>query len=258
MGFNGIGGYINKPGEIPWEIILLYFAVALALAFYFGKKTKGLRGFSTLDLVYIGIGAAFSVVWEFYIGAFLGKLLPSTPFIGVAFWGRLIIAFIVAGLVRKVGAGMLTLGIFNILSDIFYYGFGGEPMFLIYEALTYGLFLDLLIAFTGGQPFGITSFKAIRKSSTSPQQGREEEEEVSSTYKPRNYLLAGVQGGIVGALWAFPDPIFYYGFFRPFLYGAYVNWKYIIFLIEAFLPGDIIMGIIGGILALVLARAVGQ
>lgn len=262
MGFNGIGGYLSRPGEIPWEIVLLYFVIALLVAFYIGKRSGGLKAFTTLDLVYIGIGAAFSVVWEFYIGAFLGRFIPSNPFIDVGFLGRLVIAFIVVGLVRKVGTGILTLGIFNILGDLFHYGFGGEPIFLIYESLTYGLFLDLLIAFTGGKPFGISNFRILGRP-TPPQQmakavSQDEEEEVSSTYKPANYALAAVEGGITGALWAFPDPLFYYGFFRPFLYGGYVNWDRIIFLIEAYLPGDIIMGIIAGILAIILARAVGQ
>ena len=40
------------------------------------------------DLIYIGIGAAFAVVWEFYIGAFLGKFIPSNPFFGVGYMGR--------------------------------------------------------------------------------------------------------------------------------------------------------------------------
>ncbi|ARM76715.1 hypothetical protein [Acidianus manzaensis] len=264
MGFNGISGIVNAPGELPWELVLLYFAVAIAIAFLFGKKTGGLRGFSTLDLVYIGIGAAFSVVWEFYIGAFLGKFIPSNPFINVGFLGRLLIVFIVAGLVRKVGTGILSLAIFDILGDLFHYGFGGEPIFLIYESLTYGLFVDLLIAATGGQPFGISSFKGISRARgkttiAKASSGSEEEEEYSGNmYKPIAYGLGAIEGAIIGALWAFPDPLFYDGFFKPFLYGGYVNWGKIIFTIEAFLPGDIIMGIIAGVLAIIIARAVGQ
>ncbi|AWR97922.1 hypothetical protein DFR86_10490 [Acidianus sulfidivorans JP7] len=264
MGFNGISGFVNQPGEIPWEIVVLYFAIAIAIAFFFGKKTGGLKGFSTLDLVYIGIGAAFSVVWEFYIGAFLGKFIPSNPFISVGFLGRLVIVFIVVGLVRKVGTGILTLAIFDILGDLFHYGFGGEPVFLIYESLTYGLFLDLLVAFTGGQPFGISTFKRVMArgkptiTKSTPTVSNDGEEEEVSTYKPISYGLAAVEGAIIGALWAFPDPLFYDGFFKPFLYGGYVDWGKIIFNIEAFLPGDIIMGIIAGILAIIIARAVGQ
>jgi len=104
MGFNGIAGAVNEPGEVPWEVVAIYFILALAFAFYAGKKNGGLKAFKTIDLVYIGIGAAFAVVWEFYIGSFLGRFMPSTPFIDISFWGRIFIAFVVAALVRKVGA----------------------------------------------------------------------------------------------------------------------------------------------------------
>ncbi|QIW23937.1 hypothetical protein EWF20_07080 [Sulfolobus sp. S-194] len=245
MSFNGISGAINEPGQIPWEIVLLYFILALFFVFYYGKKTGGLKAFSTLDLVYIGIGAAFSVAWEFFIGRYIGKFLPNSPFIDVGFWGRLVIIFIVAALVRKVGAGMLTLLIFNLLSDIFYYGFGGEPMFTIYESLTYGLFIDLMIAATGGKIFGI---------GVTPKNG-------GSSLQRANLIsryLAIVEGGILGLLWAIPDPIFYSGFFGPFIYAYAPNWAHIVFDLFAFIPADIVFGIIAGLLALRIVRAVGQ
>jgi len=245
MAFNGISGAVNEPGELPWEVVVGYFAIALAIVYFIGKKYGGLKAFTTLDLVYIGIGGAFAMVWEFYIGSFIGRFLPSTPFVSVGFWGRLIIVFIVAGLVRKPGVGMLTLFIYSFLSDLFHYGFGGEPMFFIYEALTYGLFVDLMIVFTKGKIFGI---------GYTPK-------EVDQPYAVsvrRTNVLAALEGGIVGALWALPDPLFYSGFFGPFIYAYAPNWGKIIFHLQAFLPGDIIMGIIGGILAYYIARAVGQ
>ncbi len=84
--------------------------------------------FSTTDIIYIAIGGAFSVVWEFYIGAFFGKLVPS-KFVDIAFLGRLYIVFIVAGMLGKVGVGMLTLFLYTLLSDLLHYGFFGEPLF---------------------------------------------------------------------------------------------------------------------------------
>jgi hypothetical protein len=246
MGFNGIIGAVNVPGEIPWEVVAGYFAVALATMYFVGKKYGGLKKFTTLDLVYIGIGGAFAMVWEFYIGSFIGRFFPSTPFVDVSFWGRLIIIFIVAGLVRKAGVGMLTLFVFDFLSDLFHYGFGGEPMFFIYEMLTYGLFIDLMIVFTKGKIFGI---------GYTP---KEVDQPHAVSVSRTTNVLAALEGGIVGALWALPDPLFYDGFFGPFIYGYAPNWGKIIFHIEAFLPGDIVMGIIGGILAYYIARAVGQ
>ena len=239
MGFNGICAAVNEPGEIPWEIVIIYFALALAFAFYVGKKYGGLKAFKTLDLVYIGIGAAFSVVWEFYIGSFLGKFAPHTPFIGIGFWGRMFIVFIVAALVRKVGTGMLTLFIFDLLSDIFHYGFGGEPMFFIYESLTYGLFVDLMIAATGGKLFGI----GIKS------------EDGGTTIKTT--VLAIAEGAFLGFLWAIPDPIFYEGFFGPFIYAYAPNWAHNLFHLIAFIPGDVIIGAIAGLVSLRIVKAVG-
>ncbi|BCU67613.1 hypothetical protein HS7_10500 [Sulfolobales archaeon HS-7] len=235
MGFNGIDGDVNVPGMIPWEVIVAYFVVAIAVAVVIGKKTGGLKAFTTLDLVYIGIGAAFSVVWEFYIGGFLNKFVPSglTLFINFGFLGRLLIVFIVAALVRKFGTGMITLAAFDILGDLFHYGFGGEPIFLIYEALTYGLFIDIAIALLGGKFLG-----------------------VGSKTQTVALVLGIVEGAIIGLLWAIPDPIFYDAFFRPFLYGAVVSWAKVIFTIEAFIPGDVIMGAIAGIIANRIQRAV--
>ena len=63
MGFNGIGADLSVPGMIPWEIIVAYFAIALGFVFYYSRKTGGLKGYKTVDFVYIGIGAAFTVVW---------------------------------------------------------------------------------------------------------------------------------------------------------------------------------------------------
>ncbi len=250
MGFNGIKGEINVPGEIPWEIVVVYFVLALFFVFYIGKKYGGLKQFTTLDLVYIAVGAALGVAWEFYIGSYLGRVLPSSPFIGVGFWGRILIILIFVGLVRKVGSGMLSLLIYNILSDLFHYGFGGEPIFTIYETLTYGLFIDLMIALTGGKIFGI----GLKPSNNTNQP----EEVVLKSLRRRQTILAVVEGIVLGILFAIPDPIFYLAFFRPFLYGAIVNWQTVTFDLIAFIPGDVIITIIAGLLALRVSRAVGQ
>jgi len=249
MAFNGIKGAVDVPGQLPWEVVVGYFAVALAIAFFLGKKYGALKAFTTLDLVYIGIGGAFAMVWEFYIGSFIGRFLPHTPFVGVGFWGRLVIVFIVAGLVRKVGVGMLTLFVFNLLSDLFHYGFGGEPIYFIYESLTYGLFVDLMVAFTKGKIFGI---------GYTPKEVDKPVDQPSAVLMSRTNVLAALEGAIVGALWALPSPLFYSGFFKPFIFGSAPNWGQIMFNIQAFLPGDIVMGIVGGILAYYIARAVGQ
>ncbi|TRM80763.1 hypothetical protein DJ522_08305 [Sulfolobus sp. F3] len=70
--------------------------------------------------------------------------------------------------------------------------------------------------------------------------------------------MAVVEGIVLGILFAIPDPIFYLAFFRPFLYGAIVNWQTVTFDLIAFIPGDVIITIIAGLLALRVSRAVGQ
>ncbi len=51
MGFNSIGGYLGEPGQIPWEIIAVYFGLALIFVVWYGKKDGGLKNFKTVDFV---------------------------------------------------------------------------------------------------------------------------------------------------------------------------------------------------------------
>jgi len=269
MAFNGIGGYTNAPGMIPWEFVIIYFVAAIGVVLVLGRRGGGLRRFSTMDLVYIGIGAAMAVVWEFYVGAFLQRAVPSGlgSLISPVFWGRLFITFIIVGLVRKVGAGVLSLAIFNILSDIFFYGFGGEPVYTLYEALTYGLFIDIAIALANGNIFGTRGSMAWSASapsgsgsgtgamaSATAQVGAASRTGVRKGLSPRT--LAIVEGALLGLSWSFSDTVFYSGFFSPLLFGATVNWARIIALIVQFIPGDVIIGIIAALAALRISRAV--
>jgi hypothetical protein len=257
MGFNGISGILSAPGEIPWELVLLFFGAGLVFIFIWGKRTGGLAKFTTVDLIYIGIGAAFAVVWEFYIGAFLGKFIPSNPFFGVGYTGRLIALLIVAGLVRKVGVGMVAMFIFNLLSDLISYGFSGEPMYFMYEMLTYGLMMDIVIALAGKNIFGLRS--SSRKSSLNKGTSIGNENAVSSNVFSRmpGVYLAAIEGLVIGVLWAIPEPVFYSGFIAPFLYGGVVDWAAIIFGILAFIPSALIIGAIGGVITRRIVRAVG-
>ncbi|MEM0139775.1 MAG: hypothetical protein QXZ44_04095 [Ferroplasma sp.] len=258
MGFNGISGIVNAPAEIPWELVLLFFGAGLLFVFVWGKKTGALAKFTTVDLIYIGIGAAFAVVWEFYIGAFLGKLIPANPFFSVTYTGRLIALLIVAGLVRKVGVGMVSMFIFDLLGDLISYGFSGEPMFLTYEVLTYGLMMDIIIAVAGKNLFGVRSpakKPSARKGKTEVNKNQGNVGLFSSI--PAVYLAA-IEGMAIGILWAFPDPLFYKGFIDPFLYGGIVDWETIVFDIAAAIPAAIILGAVGGLITLRIVKAVGQ
>lgn len=252
MGFNGIAGSLNQVGQIPWEYVAGYFVIALVVAFVLGKKTGGLSSFNTLDFVYVGIGAAFASVWQFFIGAFLGGFLPGSvsAYVDIGYLGgQLITMFVIVALVRKVGAGMISFVVYTFLSDIFHYGFGGEPVYFIYEALTYGLFLDITLALTGGNIFGVKSSIKASVESTATSGGGS---------SGKLYALMIIEGAIVGAIFQIPDPIIYGAFFGPFLNASKVNWQTIYFTIERYLVTGIPAGALGGVIANRVARAIGQ
>ena len=264
MGFNGICGLVSEPGEIPWELMVLYFALALLFVFWYGRKEGGLSAFKTVDYVYIGIGAAFTVVWEFFVGPVLDRFLPSaaTAYIGFGFFGRIFIIFLIAGLVRKVGTGMLSMFIFNLLGDIFHYGFSGEPIYTIYETLTYGLLVDIAIALTHGNLFGIetsaNSKVAAKKTNVSKNLADPRmRERVFAALHDRRTVLGIFTGGVLGMAWSLPGAMFS-GFFSPFLYGGFVNWASILFTTVSFIPGDIVLGAIAAVVAMRVARILGQ
>ncbi len=256
MGFNGIGGYLNSPGMIPWEIVVIYFVAAAIIAFVYGRNQGAGPNFKTVDLVYIGVGGAFTTVWEFFVGPFLDKFVPAglAAYIGFGFFGRILIVFIVAGLVRKVGTGMLTMFIFNLLGDIFHYGFSGEPIYTLYEVLTYGLIVDLFIAITGGHLFGIGRDQDLEEEGSSAAKGNP----LSRFLTLYPMIGPAVMGILIGFLWAIPDNVIYNGFFNPLLYGGIVNWEKIRFSWFAAIWGDMIFGIIAAFIAVRVSKVLGQ
>ena len=223
MAFNHIEGNINIPGEIPWEIVAFYFVVAPTLLYLAARKEGIIRKFNTLDYVYIGIGAAAATVWEFFIGSYIDRAL-AVRYIDLAFWGRMFILVVVAAVVRKFGVGMISLVVFDVLADAVHYGWSGQPLFFIYEGLTYGLFIDLAIVLSKGRPF----------------EGK----------------YAIVQGALVGFLWSLPDPLLWEGFLRPFIYGGLVNWSKIEFDILTSFPFTTVVGAIAALTSMRVARAI--
>jgi hypothetical protein len=57
--------------------------------------------------------------------------------------------------------------------------------------------------------------------------------------------------------WSLPGAMFS-GFFSPFLYGGFVNWASILFTTVSFIPGDIVLGAIAAVVAMRVARILGQ
>ncbi|AAK42046.1 hypothetical protein SULI_13465 [Saccharolobus solfataricus] len=240
MGFNGIKFDTSVPGMIPWEIVVAYFILTPLVVYGLSRRLVK-SSFTTIDFVYISIGGAFSVVWEFYVGSFIARFFPSSPFLGIGFWGRLFILLIVASLVRKPGVGAMSLTIYTLLADLFHYGFAGQPLYFIYEAFTYGLFIDAVIIATRGNLFNIRYSDSI-----------------GTSLKIKRVVLIAIEGAIIGILCAIPDPIFYLGFLNPLIHGAIVNWATIQFDVLASVPGDAIVGILGAFAGQRVARAVGH
>ncbi|MUN29002.1 hypothetical protein [Sulfuracidifex metallicus] len=261
-GFNGIEGDVNAPGEIPIWMAVLYFIVVggVYVAALATKKMK----FSTLDLVYIGIGGALSVVLEFYVGPIFSRAIPKIPGLDISFGLRLFMVSIFAAIIRKPGAAAAMLALFDILGDIFHYGFGGEPIYLIYEAFTYGFFIDLVTFLSGNHLFGI-GMKKMSASKTLlagffPAAARfstvtisEEEEQKDLSWVP----LVIVQAIVIGILVSTADPIFYDGFFNPFLYGGVVTWSALIFKFVSYIPWNVITVFLAGIVARRVAKVLG-
>ena len=225
MTFNHIEGNINIPGEIPWEIVATYFILAPLVLYVLAKRQGIIKKFTTIDYVYMGIGAAIATVWEFFIGSFLNRAI-AISYIDLAFWGRMFILIVTVAIIRKFGAGMLSLVIFDVLADLVHYGWAGQPLFFVYEGLTYGLFIDLIIVLAKGHPF------------------------------EGNKLFIAAQGAIVGFLWSLPDPLLWLGFLKPFIYGAVVNWNKIIFDIITAFPFTTVVGIFAAFVSNRVARAV--
>jgi len=244
---------LNEPGQLGWYYVIGYFIVALIIALFIAWRKKGFAQFTTLDWVFIGIGAAFAVVWQFFIGSFLGGLLPSgiATYVPIAFWGgQLFSMMVIAVLVRKVGVGMISFVVYSFLGDLFHYGFGGEPIYFFYEALTYGLFLDLMIAFTGGDIMAVkSSMKASAESMGGAKGGGSSRKLV---------ILMIIEGAIIGFLFAFPDPIIYSGFFASFINGYTVTWQSNYATLTSYIVSGIPGGAIAAILSNRIARALGQ
>jgi len=226
MVFNHIEGNVNIPGELPWELVAAYFIITPIVLYILAKKEGVIKKFTTLDYVYMGIGAAIATVWEFFIGSFLNRAI-AISYVDVAFWGRMFILIITVAIIRKFGAGILSLVIFDVLADAVHYGWAGQPLFFIYEGLTYGLFIDLIIVLTKGRPF------------------------------EGNKIFVAIQGAIVGFLWSLPDPLLWEGFLKPFIYGGIVNWSKISFDILTTFPFTTIVGVFAAFVSYRVARAVG-
>ncbi|AWR96171.1 hypothetical protein DFR86_00485 [Acidianus sulfidivorans JP7] len=204
----------------PDYVIIGYSIVAVILAVVLVYKTKALKKFSTLDYVYVGIGGAAVAVLEHIIGDAIFVPAPFYPWINPPIIFRVLSAFVVVGIVRKFGAGMLTMGVYDIVSDIIHFSFYGEPLWLFEDVITYGLMADIAILVTKGNLFN-----------------------------SKRTWLNPVEGGVLGFAWSFTHPFFTYGFIAPLVFGFIPNVGRIFFLFETYAVTMVILGVIAAILA---------
>lgn len=211
-----------KPGTTPLPVIIAYFIFAVVVAFIILRKSK--PKFNAIDFAIIGVGGALVAVADHIIGDAI--FLPSGiyPIVNPPVWFRIFVFFITIGIIRKVGSGMITMGVYDIVSDLLHFGFAGEPLWLIEDIFTYGLMADIMIFLTHGKLFGY----------------KEKKDQI---------LLAVLEGGSLGFFFSFVHPFFTYGFIAPLVFGFIPDQARITYLFITYIPGDIIIGAISAVVA---------
>ncbi|MEM0362570.1 MAG: hypothetical protein QXH75_01960 [Sulfolobaceae archaeon] len=211
-----------KPGVTPLPIILGYFVIVTIIIIILLLKAK--PKFNAIDLAIIGVGGALVAIFDHIIGDAI--FLPSGiyPIINPPVWFRIFVFFITVGVVRKVGSGITTMAVYDIVSDLIHFGFTGEPLWLLEDILTYGAIVDIAIFITRGKIFGIGE-------------------------KRDQLLLAILEGGIIGFAFSFIHPFFTYGFFAPLIFGFIPNQARIMYLFITYIPGTTFVGAISAIIA---------
>ncbi len=222
-------GFSLNPDTTPWEIVVSYFIIAGVIWGVILWKSR--PKFTTIDLVYVGIGGALTAVADHVVGDAIFLPEPIYPLVNPPVWFRILVFFITVGLVRKVGAGVFGMAVFDIVSDLLHFGFMGEPLWLIEDVLTYGFLVDLTIFLTKGRIFGIGSSRG-------------------------SSALATLEGLALGFAFTFVHSFFTYGFFAPLVFGFVPDQARIFYLFITYLPGDLIIGTISGLVSLRVAKVI--
>lgn len=214
------------PGE--YAAALAYLAAAAAIAvFIIWRSRDRMR---LMDYAIIGVGGALISIADHVIGDAIYVPSPIYPFINPSLWFRFFVFIIVIGAVRKVGSGMLSMAVFDIVGDLLHFGFSGEPLWLIEDVLTYGFMADVLIFLTKDRLFGIGA-------------GR---------YQAP---LAVAEGAALGFAMSLVHPLFTYGFFAPIIKGFYPNANYIRFMVVSYIPGGAFISALAAIAANRVSKA---
>ncbi|MGC8670975.1 MAG: hypothetical protein ACP5SK_04120 [Thermoprotei archaeon] len=233
--WNGIHFDMNT--VIPWWVIGVYVLIIVFLLLY-GWRKHLLSSYRTVDYVYMGLLAALLVIWNFFISPLIPKVSAVTSWFYYPLIGEVIILLLAASLIGKPGTVMVTMFIYTLLSDIFHYGFGGEPFWFIYEIIAYAAMFDLYLLLRG-KYFG-TNNQALGKKEVKTEQGEVRTEERVITI-PGLFVVDSVIGGIIVAI---AYPLFYHGFFATFVEGYSYTTNYVLTDTLVSLAGGVIMGLI--------------
>ena len=195
------------PPALSYALLLAANVVVLGAMFYLVKKGKLYgRSFKTKDIIYTAIFGVLLVIWVQVIGRSLGffaltNRLPI-PYVNYAIGDIGYATLFVLGvlLVRKPGVATLMLLIYDIVSEIFWYGI--NPLWWLYPVAE-GVPVDLYLAF-------INRVLALKRG------------EEPGTVRPAG-LFGAIDAAIIGGL----RPLFawttlYYVFF-PYLNHYYTT-----------------------------------
>ncbi len=139
------------PPALSYALLLLANVVVLGTMFYLIKKGKLYgKSFKTKDIIYTAIFGVLLVIWVQVIGRSLGffaltNRLPI-PYVNYAIGDIGYATLFVLGvlLVRKPGVATLMLLVYDIVSEIFWYGI--NPLWWLYP-IAEGVPVDLYLAF---------------------------------------------------------------------------------------------------------------
>ncbi|MGQ4894640.1 MAG: hypothetical protein ACP6IQ_08465, partial [Candidatus Njordarchaeia archaeon] len=206
---------INPPVLRLWIVIGLTLVLLVALM---GLGAMGFfRLYSSVDLVSISMIAAAMVVWVQILGRQLifplTNRIPFTYNFAVADIPYVLLLVTSISIVRKPGAASLTLFIYNIVSEIGWYGI--NPLWWAYP-FAQGLPVDFYIMIRGK---GILTDKIIFF------KYRMTEEEWDKA--PELKGLALFDGLMIGLLRGFFMQMSLYTVFYPNLFRLQYNWGYV-------------------------------
>lgn len=215
MVWNGV--HFNTHTVIPWQLIAVLLVVYVgAVVAYWAIKRPSL---TTRDTVYMGLVAALLVIYHFFLTPLLPTLAVLSAFFDLSMIGMIYLLLTVASLVGKPGAVGLTIIVYDLLGDLVHYGFGGEPFWIVGDAMAYAMILDIWLIFRDGGMMTAARGRVGR-------------------------LLPFLDGALGGVSYAISVPLFFMGFWGSFVHGFIFNPAMIEFRTLAALPEGVVFGLL--------------